>query len=398
MNNRRNRLKILIALESYPPQITGSGIATERLALGLSGRGHHVEVVCPGDSIRYSRSVEDGVVVHRINSIPIPFHREFRSSFLPAFSLGRIFKELEPDILHVADHLFVSRAAWSAARKNGICTVGTNHFTPYNWIPNLGIKDRALIPGMVEKILWAHFAGLFKKIDVITTPTEVARQIIQLRGINRPIKVISNGIDLGRFSGGSGRQELLKYGLDPHRMTLLSASRLDREKRVDLLIDALGMIRETADFQLIITGTGKELENLKKRAMDKGLREKTVFTGIVPEATLDCFYRNSHVFITASEVELQGLSIMEAMAAGLPVVAARSMAIPELVKDGKNGYLFEPGDVRGAAEKILGLLEDDALRRKMARNSLDMIRDHDFEKILDRFEDIYYENTGPKAR
>jgi 1,2-diacylglycerol 3-alpha-glucosyltransferase len=394
MKNRNNKLKILIALESYPPQITGSGIATKRIAKRLSDRGHHVEVVCPGNSIRYSRSVEDGVVVHRLNSIPIPYHRVFRSSFFPAFTMDRIFDELKPDIIHIADHLFIGRAAWSSARKNNIRIVGTNHFTPYNWIPNLGIKDRAFIPGMVEKILWTHFAGLFKKIDIITTPTEAARKIIQLKGIESPIKVISNGIDLSMFSGDRpGEQELKKYGLDPGRMILLSASRLDREKRVDLLIDALGMIKEAADFQLIITGTGKELDNLKKRTIDNGLSGRVVFTGIVPEETLNSFYRSSHIFITASEVELQGLSIMEAMAAGLPVVAARSMAIPELVRNGKNGFLFEPGDIRGAAENILRLLEDDPLRQELARNSLDIIKDHDFEKVLDRFETIYYENA-----
>ncbi len=392
MKNKRNRLKILMALESYPPQITGSGITTKRLACGLSERGHHVEIVCPGNSIRYSRSLEAGTVVHRINSIPILFHGEFRSSFFPVFAINRIFKELKPDIVHVADHLFVGRAAWRAAQRNNISVIGTNHFTPYNWIPNLGIKDRAFMPGLVEKILWSHFSSLFKKIDMITTPSEAAREMIRRVGIDRPIKVVSNGIDLSRFSDEiADKTGLERYGLDPDKTTILSVSRLDTEKRVDLIIDALAMIREAEDFQIIITGTGNELERLKKKVRDNSLSSRTVFTGIVSEETLNCFYRSSHIFITASEVELQGLSIMEAMAAGLPVVAARSMAIPELVRDGKNGYLFEPGDTRGAAKIILRLLQNDPLRRKLSHNGLAMIRDHDFEKILDRFEEIYYE-------
>ena len=384
-----------MALESYPPPVTGSGIATKRLAEGLSRRGHHVEVICPNRSTSYLKRSDSNIAVHMVPSIPIPFHQEFRCSFFPVFTVRHIFDEADPDIIHINDHLFICRAVYGLAHKKNIKVVGTNHFTPYNWIPNLGIQGKRAIRWAVEKILWTHFAVLFNKIDAVTTPSEIARSIIKDQGIRKPVQVISNGIDLGRFSKSSPSQDVLeKYNIDPQKTILLSASRLDREKRVDLLIDALHIIKDKADFQLIITGTGKVEKDLKKMAAVKGLKDRTVFTGLVPEGTLDAIYRAADIFVTASEVELQGLSIMEAMASGLPVVAASSMAIPELVKNGLNGYLFEPGNAREAGRSILELINDKRLRQDMSQNSLNMIRDHDFENILDRFEDLYYSSLG----
>jgi len=115
-----------------------------------------------------------------------------------------------------------------------------------------------------------------------------------------------------------------------------------------------------------------------------------IFTGFVSKSDLKKLYRVSNIFISASEVELQGLSIMEAMACGLPVIAAKSMAIPELVKDGVNGYLFEPGNEEDAAEKILRLAFDKELQAKMSEKSLELIKKHDIERTLNQFEEIYY--------
>ncbi len=93
-------------------------------------------------------------------------------------------------------------------------------------------------------------------------------------------------------------------------------------------------------------------------------------------------------------VALQGLSIMEAMASGLPVISADSMALHELVKDGVSGFLFEPGNASDASEKILQLATDRELRDTMSQNSLSLIKEHNFENILTKFERVYYENIS----
>lgn len=393
-----HKLKILFALESYPPEVTGSGIATMRLVRGLSGQGHKIAVVCPGKRLKSKITYEDGITVYRISSLPVVFHREFRFSPYAFLNIRSFFKKFKPDIVHIADHLFTARAAFGLAGKNNIKIVGTNHFTPYNWLYNLDIKDGTFLFKLVEKILWNYFLGLFNKIDVITVPTYCARKLIKDAGIKKPVKVISNGLDLEEYRKDITAGKILsEHKIDKNKIILLSASRLDKEKRVDLLLKALYLIKDKIDFQFIITGRGKEKEKLENLTLKKGLSAQVIFTDFVSDSQLKKFYHAADIFLSASEVELQGLSIMEVMACGLPVVAAGSMAVPELVKNNINGYLFKAGDEKDAAKKILNLASDKKLQKKMSENSLRLISRHDMNKTLDRFEKIYYSLLSEKS-
>ncbi len=259
------KLKILFALESYPPEVTGSGIATICLVRGLVRRGHKIAVVCPGKKLTGRQTDEDGIIVYRVSSLPLIFHKEFRFSPFAGLNFKFFFKEFDPDVVHIEDHLFTARAAVKFARKKGIKIVGTNHFTPYNWLYNLYLKEGTPLYVVVEKILWAYFVRLFNKIDVITVPTLYAGGLIKNSGIKKPVRVISNGLELKEFNEAEASYRILtKYKIDRSKIIFLSASRLDKEKRVDLILDALYRIKDKIDFQFIITGRGKEKERLKK--------------------------------------------------------------------------------------------------------------------------------------
>ncbi|MCL4378150.1 MAG: glycosyltransferase [Actinobacteria bacterium] len=385
-------MKILFALESYPPTINGSGIATMRLTTGLAKRGNQVTVICPGKNRNYKYSIEEGVFVHRIDSFPVILHKEYRFSPFAGRQVKKIFNDFNPDIIHVADHLFVAKAAIRQAKKKNIKIVGTNHFTPYNWLSNLKIKDNTVLYRIVERILWNLFLNVFNGIDAVITPTETAKSIVEEVGLKKKVTAISNGLDLCNYKknkAGDGIYD--KYKISKQKTILLSVSRLDKEKRVSVLLEAVNTIKDKVDFQFVITGRGKDKENLEKIVIEKNLSGRIIFTDFIINDELKKLYGISDIFLSASEVELQGLSIMEAMASGLPVVASRSMAIPELVKDGINGYLFEPGNADEAGDKILHLAADKELREKMAQESLFIIREHDIEKTLDKHEEIYRE-------
>jgi glycosyltransferase involved in cell wall biosynthesis len=391
-NIMKNKLKILIAIECYPPYITGSGIATMRLAAGLAKRGHKVVVACAGTSINHKISTESNVVVHRVGSIPLPIinAQGIRITVFPGNYIKNILNEFNPDILHIADHFFISGAAASLAKKKKIKVVGTNHYTPNNWLDNLKIKNSKTLYRISEKLLWHYFLNLYDSIDAVTVPSEYARKIVKNAGLKKPVRVISNGVMLEQYNNKSDKEILTKYNIDKNKIIFLSASRLDEEKRVDILIEALSRIKDKIDFNFIITGSGKEKKNLEKLSFDNNLSSRVVFTDFVSDLELKDFYSASDIFLTASEVELQGLSIMEAMASGLSIIAANSMAIPELVEDGINGFLFEPGNAKDASEKIIQLANDKKLRKKMSLNSLKIIGEHDFNTILDKFEELYY--------
>jgi 1,2-diacylglycerol 3-alpha-glucosyltransferase len=391
----KNKLKILIALESYPPTINGSGIATRRLVTGLARRGHEVTVFCPGKTIRNDIKIEDGVSIYRISSLPVIFYKEYRFSPFANISIKNIYKKLNPDIVHIIDHLFVAGAVHKIAKKNKIKTIGTNYFTPNNWLINLKIKKNSALYKICEKILWQAFLKIYNKIDIITVPTFYSKKLIQSICIKKSVKVISCGIDLGMFKKNKIDENIfIKFKIDKNKITLLSVSRLDKEKRVGVLLKALYLIKDKIDFQCIVTGSGKDKKNLETFVLENGLSNKVIFTDFVSDSDLKNLYKISNIFLTASEVELQGLSIMEALASGLPVIASNSMAIPELVQDGVNGYLFEEGNASDASKKIMKLANDKELRDKMSLNSLKIIQEHDIEITLNKFEEIYYQNLA----
>ncbi len=393
----KSKLKILITSEVYPPIITGSGIAVTRLAEGLAGRGHDVAVVCPGKSIRGEVTFESGVAVYRLSSLRLSgfFNNQLRISPFPKKALAGIFKELTPDVVHITDHHFISSAAFLLAQKNNIKTTGTNFFTPYNWLDNLPIRKNSRIYKIAAKFLWQYFVKLYNKVDTVTVPTFFSKKQAQEVGIKKPPEVISCGIDLKQYNSGQTDKNIFsKYKIKENKFTLLSVCRLDKEKRVDVLLGAASLLKDKKDFQFIITGRGQEKENLTRLVIEKNLSERVIFTGVVSDMDLKNLYKISDIFLTASEVELQGLSIMEAMASGLPVIAANSMAIPELVHDGFNGFLFEPGEALDAGEKLLMLASDKDLIRKMSLASHELISEHSMEITLDRFEEIYYKNLA----
>ncbi len=146
----------------------------------------------------------------------------------------------------------------------------------------------------------------------------------------------------------------------------------------------------------MVIGEGGEKNNLKFLADKLGISDNVVFTGQLSEKELIGFYKISDIYLSGSEVELQGLSIMEAMASGLPIVASRAMAVPELVLHGTNGFLFKHSDKKDASEKILRILVDKKLQKKMSVNSLELIKKHDFKRTLDKFEEIYLEEADKK--
>jgi phosphatidylinositol alpha 1,6-mannosyltransferase len=354
--------------------------------------GHEVAVICPGKNTRNEITQESGVTVYRLKSIPLPstLQEGMRISLFPKKQVNRIFKEFKPDIVHISDHFFISSAAYHIAKRNKIHVMGTNHFTPNNFIDNIVKSKNSPVYKIAEKAMWHSVMNIYNNIEMVMVPSEYAKLMTQKAGLKKPVVVVSNGIMLEEYKDKSINSCIAgKYKIDKNKTILLSASRLDKEKKVGVLLNACSFIKDKSEFQLLITGKGKDRKNLEAIALKNGITEKVIFTGVVPKSELKDLYRISDIFLTASMVELQGLSIMEAMASGLPIVASNSMAIPELVKDADNGFLFEPGNGADASEKILKLINDKDLRQKMSLKSLENISTHDINIILSKMEEIY---------
>jgi len=327
--------------------------------------------------------------VYGIRSVHIPVYQDFRIS--PLFISGTIksaVREVSPDIVHIQNHFLIGKEAASAARELGIPVMGTNHFMPENLVHYLHLP--VIVERWVQRFAWRRFVRVFEQLSLVTTPTKTAAALVAKAGLKKEVVPISCGIDLERFKpANEGAYLKRRFGIPSDKPVLLYVGRLDKEKRIDLILRALPDILRFNGVHLILTGIGKERRSLEELTERLGIQKAVTFTGFVPDEDLHNIYQIGDLFVIAGIAELQSIVTMEAMASGLPVVAVNAMALPELVHDGENGYLFSDGNSQMLAEKVIAILSNQALRAQMSRKSLEIIKDHDMNKVVGEFEAIY---------
>lgn len=379
-------MKIIIATDNYYPNVNGASYFTQRLARGLLKEGHKILIITPSRHKQDERFKQNGINIFGIRSIPLERIRIARP-FGVKQELKKIIKEFSPDIIHIQSHFAVSRKTAIIARELKIPVIGTNHFMPGNLIAYLPLPN--FIAERTGNIFWYFFLKVFKKIDAVTSPTYSAAASINRIGLLKPVHVISNGLDLGIFKA-SNRGEYLKeqYNL-PNNPILLSVGRLDKDKNLDLVIKAFALSIKKITINLVIVGGGAERKNLENLVKELDLESMVTFTGFVPDNDLPNLYPLADCFVIAGPYELQSLVTMEAMASGLPVIAVRALALPELVKDKENGFLYPDRDVKLLSDDIVSIFSDSNLRRTMSLKSQEFIKKHDINNTINSFVNLY---------
>jgi 1,2-diacylglycerol 3-alpha-glucosyltransferase len=384
-------MRILIGSDTYYPQIDGTSYFTQRLATGLGARGHEVNVLCPADPALAAVTEHQSVTVHTVPSFSTPFHPTQRVC-LPAAIRGpaaRAVRTIKPDIVHVQGHFPLCRTLMLMAREQSIPVVATNHFMPENLVPYYFFPRWAR--GYVGTWAWRDVARWFAYPQIITTPTDIAADVLRTHGMDRPVTVISGGVDTRRFSRGDGNRAAArrKLGL-PGKLTILYVGRLSADKSVTDLIDALPLLSDL-DAHLVIAGRGVKMGVLRRRCEDLQMADRTHFLGFIPNEDIVDVYQAADVFCMPGRAELQSLATLEALSCGLPAVAAHATALPHLVKDDVNGFLYPPGDIARLARSLRRVLEDPVARAAMGQASREIALGHDADLTISQYEKTYKE-------
>ncbi len=380
-------LTIVIGCDTFPPDINGAARFAERLAAGLSRHGHEVHIVASAFDKNFGEFTEihDGqaMTVHRIKSYRMPQHKTLR--YVWPFTLKRktdeILRRVKPDAVHIQSHLIMGRYMVQSAKAQGIRLLATNHIMPENLI-----KYSIIIPKFLEKaamkMAWADAGRVLKQVDFITTPTRRAANLLEKAAGVEDVLAISCGIDASKFANATPTSNEVPR--------VLFLGRLDYEKHIHNLLKAVAMLPKKLNTQVEIVGDGGERKNLEQLALELGIAKQVKFLGHVTEEELPKAYERATVFAMPSIAELQSIATMEAMASGRPVVAADAMALPHLVHDGDNGYLFQPDDVQEFSDKLKKVLTaDQAELDRLSENSLYLIQSHDIERTISIFEGLY---------
>lgn len=390
-------VRVLVVSDQYAPMVGGVPTVTRTLAHGLAERGHLVRLLVPSPGRRNRPATgraaadraadevgaDDQVTVDFRRSVPWPWYDGMRVAWLSGRAARKLITGFAPDVIHIHSPLTLGGMARRAGRRLGIPVVYTNHYLPQNARPARR-RSRAFDAGFYAYLVWFG-----NNSTHATAPTSTALGLLRDRGLRIPSSVISNGVDLSTYRPGPASDQVRdRYGLRADCPVILTVGRLSQEKAVDVLLEAAA--RLTQDAQIAIAGTGPDEGRLRAQAERLGLgADRVRFLGFVPGPELPAVYRLADVFAIPSAAELQSLTTMEAMATGLPVVAANAYALGELVADGRNGFLVTPGRPDELAACLDALLKEPDLRARMAAESLQIISAHELSRSLAHWESLY---------
>lgn len=384
--------RVLLLSDCYRPTINGVVTSLVDLQRALLDAGHDVRVLTVAHS---SPATFDGQV-YRLPSVAAGI-------VYPQARIGRpvdrrLFTELVrwgPQVLHTHTE-FV--AFWWARRLSdylGAPHVHTYHtlyedYTHY-FCPHAGI-GRAISAGLTRAAM--------NRLDLVVTPTAKIQSLLRGYGVRRPITVVPTGVDLGRFGPGAHDDPATAalraaLGLEPGLPVVLSLGRLAVEKNLTETVDLLASIRHRP-WQFVVVGDGPHARALRDQVHRLGLAGRVRFVGAVPPERVPAYYRLGDVFVSSSRSETQGLTYLEALASGLPVVCRADPSFDGVVVDGHNGHQY-----RGAgdfADTLSRLLLDPQLRRRWGRGAAQTASGFGLPVFAESMRRAYDRALGARAR
>ena len=356
-------MKIAILVNLFPPKwLAGTEIATYYIAEHLAQHGHEVHVITSLDEGLPEKSCEKGFHIHRLPRVRIRFVGVL------AFwvDIVRTLQKIKPDIVHAQSF----GSGMPALLSNRLLKIpyviygrGSDVYLP-DWFTKLTAK------------------GILKNASTVIALTEHMKDAMQAI-YSRDIIVVPNGINLNEVA------EKETEGGNPSKRVLF-VGRLHPVKGVQYLLGAMKMVhQELPEAKLILVGDGEEREHLENLTDSLGIRGCVEFAGRVPHDRVQDYMNRAEVFVLPSLSEGFPVTILEAMACGLPVVATRVGGLPDVIEDGVNGYLVKAKEPSEIAEALLKLLLDEQLWETISKTNKQKVNDYSWERVALALEKIY---------
>lgn len=325
-------MKILMMTNTYAPMVGGIEQSIKAFTSEFERLDHEVLIVAP--ECEGAPPDEAGVIrIHAIQN----FNNSDFSMALPMSSLlPELMKTFKPDIIHCHHPFWMGDIALRLSSQYKIPMVFTYHTMFEQHMHYLPIQNDGMKNFIVEL-----FAGYANLSDQVIAPSESVRAILLERGVKKPIEVVPTGVDLAKFSKGEGGVIRKRFGIPSDAVVIGTIGRLAIEKNLEFLIRCVaGFLKKNPKAHFLLAGEGPLQDSVKTIFSGKEIAERLHMTGSLHgQDLIDCYHAMS-VFAFASLSETQGIVLIEAMAAGLPIVAIDACGVREVVKDGYNGRLI----------------------------------------------------------
>jgi glycosyltransferase involved in cell wall biosynthesis len=370
-------MRIGMMADIYKPHISGVTGHISLTKRALEAAGHKVFVFTIGDLDHE----DDELNVIRNPGVPLSdtgYFFSFRYTNLARRKLQTM------DIVHVHHPFLSGRLALRYCRQHNIPIVFTNH-TRYD------LYAQAYLPMLPEEVgstfLQAYLASFCREVDLVIAPSAGLRAVLRRLGVDAPIEIVPNGVDLKPFRSPRGALSRQDLGFSPEDVVLVYVGRLGPEKNLTFLVRAFaGVYAAYPQARLMLVGDGPERDNLEDQVARSALQGKVRFTGMVEYAHLADYLAAGDAFVTASITEVHPLTVIEALASGLPVMGIASPGISDTIIDGENGFVSSD-DLASFSAKLSRLVAEQGARQRMAaaaRRSAEMYAIESTSAILEQ--------------
>ncbi len=365
-----------IGITCYPTY-GGSGVVATELGKELAERGHDVHFISYALPIRLTMT--ERIHFHEVEVLSYPLFEYPPYDLVLATKMAEVISRFDLDILHVhyaIPHSISAYLAKMMLKDRVVPFITTLHGTDITLVGN----DRSYLP--ITRL------GI-EQSDAVTAVSEYLRnRTIEEFQIERPIEVVPNFVDCNVYGQSKGDSLRAKFA-DPSESIMIHISNFRPVKRVEDVVEVFSRVRKEANVRLLMVGDGPDRPKAEWLARTYGISEDVLFLG--KRNDMSDLLSVSDILLLPSELESFGLVALEAMACEAPVIATRVGGVPEVVRDGLDGFLYDVGDVSAMAEGCLAILRDPARRVEMGRMARSRAkREFCASKIVLRYEELYH--------
>jgi 1,2-diacylglycerol 3-alpha-glucosyltransferase len=373
-------MRIGMFTDVYKPHVSG---ITNYISLNkkyLEELGHEVFVITFGDE---DYQDEEPRVI-RSPGMPL-LETGYYLSLRYSHEARQVMRTL--DIGH-AHHPFLSGTlALRFCKPRGIPLVFTNH-TRYDLYAQAYLP---VLPNVIgETALEAYLPSFCRSCDLVIAPSPGMREVLQRFGVTSPIEVVPNGVDLAPYRHFVEPIDRAGLGFSDNDILLVYSGRIAPEKNLAFLLRTFSGLSQAYDnVGLLIVGDGPERDNLQDRVNLMGIASRVCFTGMVPYTEVPRYLAASDAFVTASVTEVHPLSVIEAMACGLPVLGIQSPGIGDMIEDGVTGFLIQEEDLAAFTAKMVRMVTEHDLRHTMSQKARQAVEAYAIERTAQMLQESY---------
>ncbi|MRN52177.1 glycosyltransferase family 4 protein [Paenibacillus monticola] len=382
-------MKILITTDTYSPIINGVVTSIKNLYKELKANGHEVKIMTLSHT---GVEMVDGDVYY-LKSIRIGVYPDARVK-VPLYN--KLIKEVikwGPDVIHSQTEFSMMIVSKHISNKLKIPHMHTYHTLYENYLDYLfgGIINKNISAKITKRIL--------SNLNIVIAATNKTKDTLLSYGIDRPIYVIPTGIELSKFQrklSAEDKQKIMsELKISPDDRIIGYVGRIAEEKNISEILMLLpDVIKKNKNVKLLIVGGGPYLDHLKDLVKTLHLEGNVIFTGMISADEVYKYYKISEIFVNASTSETQGLTFIEALSSGCPVVCKYDACIDGVIVQGSNGYSYKEQDK--FTSYINEILENPSLRQRMSVQAVIKANEYSSSifanKVLDKYSSMTYAN------